>query len=432
MTDPSSDLLVIGGGVMGLFTAYRAARAGRSVVVLERGRVGDPLTASYGRTRSFRNDYLDPVYARLAHEAFRLWQEFEEETGARVLVRCGCLNIAKRSDHARPRGDLRASAATRRSAASASRRSRSTPPPCATASPTSTPTSRISTWTPASSTCRPCGTRSRPRCASAACASTRAWKRPRSRATGEEHRVDTGAGGFAARALVVTAGHGTNDVLARLAGCTLQVPITKDRPSDAKYLAPPADVRRSLHGGRDAGDRLPGRRHLLPSHRRGRRRRGEDRLLQPARPAAQRDADRRHRQLRRAVPAGSARRGDARRGGRRPVRLRPRGRRRVRARARAGRGRRVRRRGLARHGLQVRALGRARARRAGAGGAHAVRPGALLAGPLRPHGRRADEPPVRPHASSSASPTAWSSAPRAMCSSSSGAATSRPARTSRR
>ena len=45
--------------------------------MLERGRIGDPLTASYGRTRSFRNDYLDPTYARLAHEAFRLWGEFE-------------------------------------------------------------------------------------------------------------------------------------------------------------------------------------------------------------------------------------------------------------------------------------------------------------------------------------------------------------------
>ena len=66
-------------------------------MVLERGRIGDPMTASYGNTRSFRNDYLDATYARLAHEAFRLWGEFEAQTGTDVLVRCGCLNIAKRS-----------------------------------------------------------------------------------------------------------------------------------------------------------------------------------------------------------------------------------------------------------------------------------------------------------------------------------------------
>ena len=62
-------------------------------------------------------------------------------------------------------------------------------------------------------------------------------------------RVATAAGTFAARALVVTAGHGTNDVLARLEGCTLQVPIAKDRPSDAKYLAPPADQRARFTAG---------------------------------------------------------------------------------------------------------------------------------------------------------------------------------------
>ena len=91
------DLIVIGGGVMGRFTAYNAAVRGASVLVLERGRIGDPATASYGRTRSFRNDYLDATYARLAHEAFTLWGDFERETGTRVLVRCGCMNIAKRS-----------------------------------------------------------------------------------------------------------------------------------------------------------------------------------------------------------------------------------------------------------------------------------------------------------------------------------------------
>src|ERR671926_750126 len=82
---------------MGLFTAYNAAQTSARVVVLERGRIGDPMTASYGRTRSFRNDYLDATYARLAHEALELWGDFERQTGANVLVRCGCLNIGKRS-----------------------------------------------------------------------------------------------------------------------------------------------------------------------------------------------------------------------------------------------------------------------------------------------------------------------------------------------
>src|SRR3954470_23696516 len=96
-TAPVADLVIIGGGVMGRFTAYHAAERSASVVVLERGRIGDPMTASYSRTRSFRNDYLDATYARLAHEAFDLWGDFERRTGSQALVRCGCLNIGKRA-----------------------------------------------------------------------------------------------------------------------------------------------------------------------------------------------------------------------------------------------------------------------------------------------------------------------------------------------
>src|SRR3954451_25194819 len=97
MTEQIHNLVIVGGGVMGRFAAYHAAERSARVVVLERGRIGDPMTASYSRTRSFRNDYLDAGYARLAHEAFRLWGDFERQTGSNVLVRCGCLNIGKRA-----------------------------------------------------------------------------------------------------------------------------------------------------------------------------------------------------------------------------------------------------------------------------------------------------------------------------------------------
>ena len=50
-------LTIIGGGVMGLMAAYYAAPLANAVTVLERSRVGDPATASFGLTRSVRNDY---------------------------------------------------------------------------------------------------------------------------------------------------------------------------------------------------------------------------------------------------------------------------------------------------------------------------------------------------------------------------------------
>ena len=62
-------------------------------------------------------------------------------------------------------------------------------------------------------------------------------------AEGDVLRVSTGAGEFVTRSLVITAGHGTNDVLRLLRGCRLDIPLTRDRPSEAKYYRPAADAR---------------------------------------------------------------------------------------------------------------------------------------------------------------------------------------------
>ena len=82
---------------MGLMTAYYAAPLATSVTILEKSRVGDPATASFSLTRSARNDYLDPEYARLAYESRRLWLELQAASDKPLLVDCGCLNLAKRT-----------------------------------------------------------------------------------------------------------------------------------------------------------------------------------------------------------------------------------------------------------------------------------------------------------------------------------------------
>jgi glycine/D-amino acid oxidase-like deaminating enzyme len=236
------DLLVIGGGVMGLFTAYHAARHHERVAVLERGRVGDPATASYGRTRSYRRDYLDPMYTRLADQAIGLWTEFEAQTGVDVLVRCGCMNIAKTS----VTPDLQATYATlstgilRRlgmpvqsyDSAGVEKRYPYLRADVADLDPVG-------------------GLVDLPAVTAALLGALGDAKTPvhegvTTTGIAEEGpllRVRTDLGEFVTRSLVITAGHGTNDVLGLLPDCTLQIPITKDRPSDAKYFVPPADVR---------------------------------------------------------------------------------------------------------------------------------------------------------------------------------------------
>ena len=54
-TTESTDVVVIGGGVMGAATAWQLSRAGRRVVVLEQFGVGDARASSSGRARVFRD-----------------------------------------------------------------------------------------------------------------------------------------------------------------------------------------------------------------------------------------------------------------------------------------------------------------------------------------------------------------------------------------
>jgi glycine/D-amino acid oxidase-like deaminating enzyme len=241
-SDGAIDLLVIGGGVMGLFTAYHAAERSARVVVLEQGRIGDPATASYGRTRSYRNDYLDPTYVRLAHEAFRLWGEFEAQNSARVLVRCGLLNIAKGAvtpdladTYARRSADTLTSLGFQTESLDRDALRRRFPYLDADTGhlhdeagvvdvPAVTRTLRHALRERGVHVAEGVQTASLAR-------------------DGASIRLVSDAGELVAGSLVVTAGHGTNGVLANLLGCDLRVPISVDRPSEAKYLVPPADAR---------------------------------------------------------------------------------------------------------------------------------------------------------------------------------------------
>ena len=90
-------LVVIGGGVMGLSTAYYASHFTQKITILEKATIGveNKKAASFSYTRSIRNDYLDPQYARLAYQARQLWLELQQHAAEPFLIDCGCLNIAK-------------------------------------------------------------------------------------------------------------------------------------------------------------------------------------------------------------------------------------------------------------------------------------------------------------------------------------------------
>jgi monomeric sarcosine oxidase len=97
MTSP--DLVVVGAGVMGAWTALHAARGGRRVVVVDAFGVGHPRATSGDETRIIRSSHGgDAYYARWSRRARESWIELGGDTGEDLFVPAGCLWFAHRED----------------------------------------------------------------------------------------------------------------------------------------------------------------------------------------------------------------------------------------------------------------------------------------------------------------------------------------------
>jgi glycine/D-amino acid oxidase-like deaminating enzyme len=233
---------IIGGGVMGLMTAYHAAPRAEAVTVLERSWVGDPAAASFGLTRSARNDYRDAEYARLAFEARRLWLEFQKDAGKRLLVDCGCLNLAKRSvtpdlssTYALQSFAVLEQLQLRREVFSAAELAERFPQFDADGGWLDVDAGFVDVAAATKALVEALRVRRvRVRENSVLRGITR---------SGLTWRVDTDAGPVESDVLVITAGLGTNEVLELVPGCAVRFPLRPDRPSQSKYFIPPAGMR---------------------------------------------------------------------------------------------------------------------------------------------------------------------------------------------
>ena len=74
-----AEIVVIGGGVSGLSSAYFLAKAGKDVVVVEKGMVGGEASGRNGGMISERTD--EPALIPLAVESVRLWATHRRRTG---------------------------------------------------------------------------------------------------------------------------------------------------------------------------------------------------------------------------------------------------------------------------------------------------------------------------------------------------------------
>ncbi|TIM88988.1 FAD-binding oxidoreductase [Mesorhizobium sp.] len=92
-----ADVVVIGGGVVGVFTAYYLARRGVSVALLEKGRVAaEQSSRNWGWCRQQNRDARE---LPMATKSLDLWEKVAQETGEETgFRRCGLLYLSQ-SDH---------------------------------------------------------------------------------------------------------------------------------------------------------------------------------------------------------------------------------------------------------------------------------------------------------------------------------------------
>src|SRR5262249_33481869 len=85
---------IVGGGVMGLSTAWAMAREGHDVELFEQAALPNPLASSMDEHRLIRHPYGDHVgYARMIDDAFAAWDLLWHDLGQRHYAATGTLAL---------------------------------------------------------------------------------------------------------------------------------------------------------------------------------------------------------------------------------------------------------------------------------------------------------------------------------------------------
>src|SRR3954454_14877873 len=93
------DVAIIGAGTFGASLAWRLARAGETVTLVDQFEPGDARATSGGETRLIRSSHgADADYTAMARSARGLWQELEADSGEDLLHECGVAWFAHAQD----------------------------------------------------------------------------------------------------------------------------------------------------------------------------------------------------------------------------------------------------------------------------------------------------------------------------------------------
>ncbi|MFD1803116.1 N-methyl-L-tryptophan oxidase [Mixta tenebrionis] len=89
------DLIVIGSGSVGAAAGWYATRAGLNVLMIDSAHPPHQQASHHGATRLIRHAYGEGArYVPLLLRAQALWDELEQQSGERIMHRCGIINLA--------------------------------------------------------------------------------------------------------------------------------------------------------------------------------------------------------------------------------------------------------------------------------------------------------------------------------------------------
>ncbi|XP_013421768.1 peroxisomal sarcosine oxidase isoform X2 [Lingula anatina] len=90
------DVIIIGGGIIGCFTAWHLAQQGQRVLLLEQfNHIPHSWGSSAGESRCIRKAYIEEGYSELMKKAYEMWTDFENMTQNKFLWKTGMLLVDK-------------------------------------------------------------------------------------------------------------------------------------------------------------------------------------------------------------------------------------------------------------------------------------------------------------------------------------------------